>query len=362
MMANPPADILSELEAAVAACPAERCHRILCGLLQLLNCSRDTRQAMLANVVDGVLLRLTERVAADALIELSHVLSGLDAAPPETLRRLARHADPEIACAILLRSTALSPHDLATIARSGSERHQFAIAARHQIEPAVTEVLIGRGHRALCLALINNPGARFSESAYAALLAIGKQDEEITRALALRPGTPDHIVRKLLSVSPGGKAQAKPTASAAPPESGTDVVKRPSPADYASARPEIVALNRVGKLNDSTVNRFAIRGETANLWTALSVLSGAPIEIVEHVMSDEDCEGLVMACRASRLNWATTLAILSNRGGPRLSFAARERAQQIFENLLLSTSQWTVRWGEIAANARPDDVGQRGGK
>lgn len=62
-------------------------------------------------------------------------------------------------------------------------------------------------------------------------------------------------------------------------------------------------------------------------------------------MTDDDCEGLVMACRASRLNWQTTLAILSNRSWTRLSFAERERAQLIFETLLLSTSQWTVRWG-----------------
>ncbi|WP_265441156.1 DUF2336 domain-containing protein [Bradyrhizobium sp. SEMIA] len=144
---------------------------------------------------------------------------------------------------------------------------------------------------------------------------------------------------------------AKPNASAAPPAQ-TAAPARPCPADYAGARPEIVALNRVGKLNDSTVNRFAIRGETASLFTALSVLSGAPIEVVERIMADGDCEGLVMACRASRLNWATTLAILSNRSGTRLSFAERERAHHIYETLLLSTSQWTVRWGEIAASAK----------
>jgi hypothetical protein len=362
MTANPPADILSELEDAVAACPAERCDRILGGLLQLLDCSRDTRQAMLAHLVDGVLLRLTERVAPDALARLSHVLAGLDAPPPETLRRLANHDDPEVSCAILLRSPALAAEDLATIARSCGEQQQFAIAARERVEPDVAEALLGRAGRALCLALINNSGARFSDAAYATLIAVGQHDEQITRALALRPGTPDQIVRKLLSTSPTGRVQAKPTASAAPPERIAPPIKRPSAADYATARPEIVALNRVGKLNDSTVNRFAIRGETANLLTALSVLSGAPIEIVEHVMSDGDCEGLVMACRASRLNWATTLAILSNRGGARLSFAERERAQQIFENLLLSTSQWTVRWGEIAANAKPDDGAQRGVK
>ncbi|MEW6149601.1 MAG: hypothetical protein AB1745_16610, partial [Pseudomonadota bacterium] len=71
---------------------------------------------------------------------------------------------------------------------------------------------------------------------------------------------------------------------------------------------------------------------------------------------------LVMACRASRLNWQTTLAILGNRSGTRLSFAERERAQHIFETLLLSTSQWTVRWGEIAANAKGSSRENRGAK
>lgn len=69
-----------------------------------------------------------------------------------------------------------------------------------------------------------------------------------------------------------------------------------------------------------------------------------------------------MACRASRLNWQTTLAILSNRSGTRLSFAERERAQHLFETLLLSTSQWTVRWGEIAANAQGNGCGKHGAR
>ena len=283
---------------------------------------------------------------------------------------MATHEDPDVACPLLLKSQALSTADLKTVAGSCGERHQLAIAARDQIEAAVVEALVKRGGRAVCLALIGNPGAMFSDAAYALLVETSAADDAITKALALRPGTPDIVVRKLLSASPGktpcNKTPAKPNASAAPPASGPEPApvppKRPCSADYASARPEIVALNRVGKLNDSTVNRFAIRGEIANLFTAVSVLSGAPIEIVEHVMTDDDCEGLVMACRASRLNWQTTLAILSNRGGARLSFAERERAQHIFETLLLSTSQWTVRWGEIAANANTSDRGNRGAK
>lgn len=357
-MANSPADILVELEEAVATCPLDRCARILSGIVQLLTGSGDRSQELLSGVVDGVLLRLTERVEVSALIQLSTTLADLKVAPPETLQRLASHDNADVACPLLLNSQALSTTALAAIAASGGERHQGAIAARTSIEADVTEALIKRGGP-ICLTLIKNPGAKFSEAAYAALIARADEDSEILKALALRPGTPDVIVRKLLSIAP-----AKPNASSVPPAQAAAPAqpKPPSSADYASARPEIVALNRIGKLNDSTVNRFAIRGETANLYTALSVLSGAPTEIVEHVMTDDDCEGLVMACRASRLNWATTLAILSNRSGARLSFAQRERAQLIFETLLLSTSQWTVRWGEIAASANTSDPANRGAK
>ncbi|UPK39836.1 DUF2336 domain-containing protein [Bradyrhizobium sp. 186] len=370
MMANSPADILVELEEAVAASPPERCARILCGIVHLLATSRDRPQEMLVNVVDGVLLRLTERVTPSALVQLSKALAEFDVAPQDTLRHLASHDDPEVACPVLLKSRALSATDLKAVAASCGERHQLAISARDTIEPVVTEALIERGTAALCLALIKNTGTGFSDAAYAALIARAEQDGEITKALALRPGTPDLVVRKLLSISPTPKTPAKPNVSSVPPRQTAAPnpapapvsPKRPCSTDYASARPEIIALNRVGKLNDSTVNRFAIRGETANLFTALSVLSAAPIEIVEHVMTDGNCEGLVMACRASRLNWQTTLAILSNRSGARLSFAERKRAQQIFETLLLSTSQWTVRWGEIAASANTSDQGNRGTK
>lgn len=364
MAANSPADILVELEEAVAACSPERCARILSGIVHLLASGRDKPQHVLVNVVDGVLLRLTGRVAPAALTELSKALAGLNVAPQDTLRHLASHEDPAIACPVLLKSRGLSAADLTAVATACGEMHQLAISARDRIEAAVAEALVTRGTRAVRLALIKNPGAQFSDAAYALLIEKCAADDEIAKALALRPGTPDIVLRKLLSASPAPKPAAKPNASALPPAQGPAIVapKRPCSADYANARPEIVALNRVGKLNDSTVNRFAIRGETANLFTALSVLSAVPIEIVEHIMSDDDCEGLVMACRASRLNWATTLAILSNRGGKRLSFAERERAQLIFETLLLSTSQWTVRWGEIAASASTSDPGNRGAK
>ncbi|WGD48905.1 DUF2336 domain-containing protein [Bradyrhizobium sp. CB1650] len=368
MTAISPAHILAELEETVAACPPERCARILAGLVHLLSASGDRPQELLVNVIDGLLLRLTERVAPDTLLQLSISLAELTVAPKETLRRLALHDNPAVARAVLLKSQALSSSDLEMVATSHGDPHLLAIAARDKIEPTVTETVVKRGSSAVCLALIRNPGARLSDAAYATLIERAEQDGEITKALTLRPGTPDIVVRKLLAPSPRHAPAEKPNDSSVPPGSAPGpmpapiVLKRPCAADFERARPEIIALNRVGKLNDSTVNRFVMRGELANLLAALSVLSGAPIEIIEHIMADPDCEGLVMACRASRLNWQTTLAILCNRTGVRLSFAERERAQQIFQTLLLSTSQWTVRWGEMAAYASMSNPGHRGAR
>ncbi|MDE5446924.1 DUF2336 domain-containing protein [Bradyrhizobium sp. CSA207] len=365
MTAPSPADVAVELEEAVAAFPPERCARILVGIVHLLAASRDRPQEMIVNVVDGVLLRLTKRVAPSALVQLSTALVALNAAPRDTLRHLASHDDPEVACPVLLKSHALPAADLEAVATSCGERHRLAISARDIVEAAVAETLIRHGGRAVCLALIKNPGTRFSDAAYGVLIATSAADGEIAKALALRPDTPDTVVRKLLAVPSAQNTPAHPNTSSTPSAQGSAslpapiVPKRPCSTDYANARPEIVALSRIGKLNDSTVNRFAIRGETANLFTALSVLSAAPIEIIEHVMADDNCEGVVMACRASRLNWQTTLTILSNRSGARLSFAERERAQHIFDTLLLSTSQWTVRWGEIATAVGAEDQGNR---
>src|SRR6266702_971288 len=184
MMANSPADILVELEEAVATSPPERCARILSGIVHLLAAGRDRPQELLVNVVDGVLLRLTGRVAASALTQLSKALAELRLAPLETLRHLASHDDPDVACPLLLRSLALSAADLKAVATSCGEQHQLAICARDSVEAAVAEALVKRGRRAVRLALIKNPGARFCDAAYVALIEGAEQDAEITKALA----------------------------------------------------------------------------------------------------------------------------------------------------------------------------------
>jgi uncharacterized protein (DUF2336 family) len=361
MSAILPADIVAGLESAVAAASLERRTHMLWQVADLMIDGRDRLQELQISILDDVLVRLIERIEPDALARLSATLAQLRTAPTETLRRLASHENPVVATPVLLKSLAISQRDLEAIATSRGEQHLLAISSRNKIDQSVTDILLKRGGRNVHRALAKNPGAQLSEAGYATLTARAEGDREIATALVLRPDLPAATLQAtgakvpqqgkdsiLNSASAASRAQIEKSGCASGQPSAAI---QPPAIDYAEARPKIIALSRTGKLNDSTVNRFAIRGETANLIASLSVLSGAPVESIECVMAEADCEGLVMACRASRLNWQTTLAILNNRGTPALCQADRERAQQLFEAQYLSTSQWTVRWGTPATGA-----------
>ena len=121
--------------------------------------------------------------------------------------------------------------------------------------------------------------------------------------------------------------------------------QRPAPTDYTAAKSTVLALSKAGKLNDSSVNRFAVREERANLIAALSLLSDATIETIEAVV--DPC-GLIVACRASRLNWTTTLAVIRYRCGVHaIPPEDIERRREAFEALPLSVAQRTIRFGSV---------------
>jgi hypothetical protein len=62
-------------------------------------------------------------------------------------------------------------------------------------------------------------------------------------------------------------------------------------------------------------------------------------------MEEKSCDGLIVACRASRLDWQTALAIIRSRSVPQLSEQERALAREKFEKLNLSTAQRTIRFG-----------------
>ena len=315
--------------------------------------------------VDGVLAQLIGRVEAATVAHLSEALSTLDRAPRQTIRKLAFHDDPLVAAPVLRKSNCLSEKDLLEIAKSRGQQHLLAISNRKTLTEALTDALMRFGDVNVSNALAHNAGANFSECGYATLVGRAERDESLAEKLGLRSDLPGNLLRELLgkvadvvlarfltAPRPVVKAKTKGSVAAI---AGQDRVPR-KVVDYTKAQSEVVALNRTGKLGDLIVNRFAVRGEYTLVVAALALKADVKVEAIEPLLDSDRLYGLIVACKAARLNWSTTTMIVRNRPGcPPPTQRELDQCVAIHESLLLSVAQWTIRFGSDRILAKKND-------
>ena len=343
--------LITELDAAVRTGPPERGDRILRQVTDLFLSNVDRLGEAQTVVLDDVLVRLIERTEAGSLVQLGEVLSKMEVAPRETIRRLAFHNNPLVAAPILRNSIRVSEEDLLEIARTLSQQHLLAISERTTLSEALTDILMRRGDANVSNTLAHNPGAAFSECGYATLVGRAERDEGLTEKLGLRLDIPASLLRELLAratdvVRARFLTARRPVTRAKRSVEAITVEPRPNRIEYTQALNHVVALNRAGTLNNSTVNRFAVRGEYTNVLAALSFMSDVKIEAIEPLIESDRLYALIVACKAARLDWSTTTMIVRNRPGcPPVTRQEIEQGREVFDGLALSIAQWTVRFG-----------------
>src|SRR3984893_8391977 len=349
------AELITDLEAAVSGGSPERRVLMLRRVTNLFLSSAHRLNEYQIDVFDSVIVRLMQRIEAQPLAQLSSTFADLTLAPRLAVRHLACHEEIVVAAPVLIRSRALSDADLVAIATKLGRQHLVAIASRQTLDQGLTDVLFRRGDIDVRRALAKNAGAGFSESGFAALVSVAAHNDDIAGSLGLRSDIPAAMLRELLTKA--SDAVRLQLLKAAPPKLRQNIrealdgiaahvsTKAPEPVVYSEARARVLALSKAGKLNDAAVNRFALCREATNVIASLSVLSGAPVETIEPLMEEKSCDGLIVACRASRLNWQTTLAIIRSRSVPQVSEQELAHARENFEKLYLSTAQRMVRFG-----------------
>jgi hypothetical protein len=307
--------------------------------------------------VDGVLAQLVGRVEAAAVIQLSEALSIIDRAPVRTVRNLALHEQPQVAAPVLRSSVCLTETDLLEVVKSRSQQHLLAICDRKTLNEALTDALMRFGDVNVSNALARNTGARFSECGYATLVGRAEKDEGLAEKLGVRLDIPGSLLRELIGkvadvvrarflTAPRPVARPKASANGAPRKA----------IDYTEAHNELVVLNRTGKLNDSIVNRFAVRGEYTYVVAAIALKADAKVEAIEPLLQPDLVYGLIVACKAARLTWSTTTMIVRNRPNcPPSTDRELEQCVAVYETLLLSVAQWTIRWGSDRLLARKSE-------
>ena len=357
-------ELIVELEGAIRDGSSKRRVHILQQVTHLFLASASRLEERQIDVFGDVLLRLIEGAEPDMLAPLSMILCGQTSAPKEVVRLLACHEEAMVAAPILLKSETLSNGDLVEIANHRSQQHLLAISERKSLDEALTDALLKRGDIAVYRALARNVGARFSDQGCLKLAAAAERDGDIADALGGRPSMPVKVLHELLAEAtraaqprPGKMAPLRTCETirrgAENPSAGVNT-KPPEPIDYSEAKSSVLALSHAGKLGDRAVNRFAVHRQRTNLVAALSLLAEVAIEVIEPLLKQSDCYGLVVACRASRLNWQTTLAVIESRADAgRLTQDELEQAKELFETLSLSIAQRTIRFGSVNDLAKP---------
>lgn len=342
-------NLITELDAAVKTGSPERGDRILRQVTSLFLSNVDRLGEAQTNVLDDVLVRLIERTDAGSLAELSETLSKIELAPLQTIRRLGFHNEPLVAAPVLRNSSRLSEQDLIEIAKTLSQQHLLAISGRRTLSEALTDALMRRGDANVSNALAHNPGAVFSECGYATLVGRAERDEGLIEKLGLRLDIPANLLRELLAMATDVVRARFLTASRPVTREkrshATTVKVQPSKTDYTQALNQVVALNRAAKLNNQAVNRFAVTREYTNVVAALSFMTDVKIGAIEPFFESDRLYALIVACRAARLDWSTTRMIIHNRPGcPPVTQRELEQGREVFDGLLLSIAQWTVRF------------------
>jgi uncharacterized protein (DUF2336 family) len=355
MSESPVALLIADLERAVSFGPSSRRAAKLRAVTQLFVAVADQLGEDQIAVFDQVLTRLIEPGETAALAELAATLAALSAAPTSVMRRLARNSEIEIAKPVLAASQRLSDRDLTEIAMSRSPGHLLAIAERMALTHKLTDILIDRGDGEVWKTLATNTDARFSENGWAILVSKAKKDAELAQSLAVRVDIPAALLEQLLKQT--SRAVRVRLLKTAPPKIaeklrtliadalGQSEVDAPKAFDLAQAEQVVQKLSRSGRLVDQTVKRFAIDGELANVVAALALLSSVKAEAIVPLLNNALPDGLIVAARASRLDWSTTSMILRNRlpGSPPSEPMLTDR-KMAFDSLPVSAAQRAIRF------------------
>jgi uncharacterized protein (DUF2336 family) len=350
-MVSTSALLISELD-AIDGWPAERRAETLHQITRLFLPRAQCLSADQIALFDEVFVRLIDHVDAQSLAQFSQQLSEAKCVLPNSARRLAFNDDERVSTPVL-KFARLAPELIFDVAKSCGLKHRLAIARRHSIDASVSEVLIQSGDTAVYHALAENRGANISEADWARLVQASENDQGLAQKLGRRSDMPADLKHKIhaklgharmreLQAMPGAVRDQIENAIATADAAKMSADLEP---DYAAAHANLMELARKGKLSDSVINRFAVRGDYTNVVAALALLTGSTVEVILPLIASDNVDGLVVACKASRLDWATVVQVLKNRPDqPQISAAELQRAKATFAAISISAAQRTVRF------------------
>lgn len=354
--------LLVEIEATFATGTADRQAEILRRVTDLFLAGAKQYSDEQADLFDGVILRLAEKIETKARAELAKRLAPDPNAPAATMRRLARDAAIEVAGPVLSLSPRLTDDDLVEIAEDHGQRGRegdgqdrlLAISKRPALSENVSDVLVARGNRDVVLSVSQNQGARFSDAGYSRLVELTIDDEVLAICVGMRRDIPPRhfqtlilkasklVFERLAASNPAAVAEVQRVLTGI---TGQGVAAAAAFAGEGLSEHSFGNILKSGKSADNAVQELAARGNFTETIAALSSLAHTPKEFVESVMSDRrgGNDFVLLLAKAAGLSWPTAKQICIMRRGPGgLPPLAIEAARRSFTTLKSETAQRVI--------------------
>ena len=346
--------LILELEDAISRGSSSKSAETLRQLTDLFTGRAGELSEQHIELFDDVIFRLVGEIETKARAELARRLAPIDNAPKNTIRLLANDDAIEVAGPILLRSKRLGETDLVDIAKSKSQNHLLAIAARRPLGEAVTDVLVDRGDEDVLFHVASNGNASFSVGGYERLVARAEGDDQLAGRVGARPDIPPFLFRKLV-MQASGIVQRR-LAAHAPHELRAEIERvladvsqeidpqaPAAPHRFNAARRLIGMLHDAGALGESELYDLAKSKRYEEAVAALSFLCGVTVEQVDWLMNGDRIEPLLIHLKAAGFDWLTVRALVLLRpSGRRISAKDLEDLCDDFKRLSYATARRVI--------------------
>jgi uncharacterized protein (DUF2336 family) len=360
--------LLDELDEAIASGSSSRRVETLRRITDLFLSNADRIQGRQVDLFGDVFERLIDQIEDQARAELGQRLAPTGNAPISVIRRLAHDDEIAVAGPVLSASPQLTASELVDIAKSKSQDHLLAISRRNELQEEVTDVLVDRGNDQVARSVASNRGARFSTTGFSGLLARAQTEEGLAELVAARSElTPeqlrelarkatDAVRRRLMSVSePQTHAKIKKVLTAIAADIGRSGTTKQR--DYAIAQDLVSSLQHDKALLKARLVEFAAEAKYEEVVAALAALSGLKIDAVEQFMANTDEGGILILCRAARLEWSTVRSILALESCLERAASQQEAASR-YARLNIATAERVLRFWQVRTTVTPTDQPQ----
>jgi len=357
--------LIGDLEAAIASGSKDKRLDALRRVTDLFVADADRFTDQQIDVFDDVLGHLIKRIEGKALAELSQRLAPINSAPLHVVQRLARDDDIAVAGPVIAQSPRLTDHDLIEIANTKAQGHLLAVATRSQIASGVTDALLRRGDQHVFHKLAENSGASFSEFGFATLVKHSERDQGLAEKVGSRLDIPLRLFRELL-LRATEAVRSRLLAKASP--ENRDKIQRVLAAitedvqheagfqnqhDFADAHARMLAKKSKGELNEAALFEAAKERRYADVIAALSLLCGAPMQLIENLLQGDHAEAWLIPCKAAGLDWLTVRAVMMacSSAGRMIADATLASAGSDYIKLSQSSAARVLRFWQVRQTA-----------